>query len=289
MAISIGGTVVIDDGRNVLNINDIRVGVVTITGSTGDITTPGTVSAAAITGIPDSPIYFNPPDNATNVQLVEDIIVTFSQNVAVTTTGIGSTANITLRSGDPGGTVIETIGIASTSVTVSGAVVTINPLNNFPVSTNIYVVIDANAFTGTSSGQLSPLINDYNFTSRVLALGDSYEGGVLLCSAGSIHWVVATEAAEVSRNWYARNDATTTAQAVSGCVGWFIPTCAQTLNPGYTRNFFWDNFSPNDYWSSTGINADNAYHVSILDGSTGAAPNNKPTVYCVRAFRCVTY
>ena len=46
MAISIGGTVVIDDSRNIVNVNDIRVGLVTITGSTGNIQTPGTITGA---------------------------------------------------------------------------------------------------------------------------------------------------------------------------------------------------------------------------------------------------
>jgi hypothetical protein len=110
MAISIGGTVVIDDGRNIVNANDIRVGVVTITGSTGDIETPGTITAGGL-DFPIEVISFSPADGATDVPSDSNIVITFNQFVQKPTTGIGTTANITLRNSSGIGTVIQTIGV----------------------------------------------------------------------------------------------------------------------------------------------------------------------------------
>jgi hypothetical protein len=61
----------------------------------------------------------------------------------------------------------------------------------------------------------------------------------LICKASPLRWVVSPYSAEVSRTWYLRNDANTTAQSVSGCTGWFVPTLSQLQNPGYICRSFW--------------------------------------------------
>ena len=122
-------------------------------------------------------------------------------------------------------------------------------------------------------------------------LGTSYQGGFLICCASPIRWVVSPYSAEVSRNWYLRNDANTTAQSVSGCTGWFVPTKSQLQNPGYLCRSFWGPspcYSPAQYWTSTEFSANNAYNVS-LRAPGGASVYRKTGGYCVRAFRCVTY
>jgi hypothetical protein len=67
----------------------------------------------------------------------------------------------------------------------------------------------------------------------------SFEGGNLICISSGVYWIVAPGSSEVARTWYLRNDANTTAQSVSGCTGWFVPTCAQLQNPGYCCRTFW--------------------------------------------------
>jgi hypothetical protein len=122
------------------------------------------------------------------------------------------------------------------------------------------------------------------------ALGSSYEGGFLICKASPLRWVVSPYSAEVSRTWYNRNDANTTAQSVSGCTGWFVPTKTQLQNPGYCCRSFWGPspcFSSTGYWSSTETNAGNACYGYFSTG--GAYTGSKPATQCVRAFRCVTY
>ena len=287
MAIQISGCTVIDNSRNITNANNMCVGVVTMTGSTGNIETPGTITAGGL-DFPLSVVSFSPADGATNVEPTTNIVLTFNQFIQKPTTGIGTTANITLRNSSGIGTVLQTIGVSSTSVQVNGAVVTIDPPSPLPNSTNVYVVIGASAFN-SSGGNLS-LINTYDFTTRSLGLGDAYEGGFLICCASPLRWVVSPLSAEVSRTWYLRNDANTTAQSVSGCAGWFVPTLSQLQNPGYICRSFWGPspcYSSTTYGSSTENSARFAYGVNFTNGTAGNI--SKDGAVCVRAFRCVTY
>ena len=63
MAIKISGCTVIDNSRNITNANNMCVGVVTMTGSTGNIQTPGTITAGAI-DFPINILSFSPANNS---------------------------------------------------------------------------------------------------------------------------------------------------------------------------------------------------------------------------------
>jgi hypothetical protein len=288
MAIQVNGCTVIDDGRNIVNVNDIRVGLVTITGSTGDIETPGMITVGGLDA-PFQYLSFSPTNGETNVNVINlETVVTFNQTVEKATTGIGTTANITFRNGSAVGTAITTINVSSNLVEVLGAAVKIKQ-PQLPNNANIFVVIDAGAFTSTTGGTFtSELLDTYSFTTGDPNLGDPYEGGFLICCSSPTRWVVAPNTSEVSRTWYLRNDANTTAQQVSGCTGWFVPTLTQLQNPGYTCRTFWDSFSSTFYWSSTEGNATHACYVDF--GIVPSFSNRiKTCTNCVRAFRCVTY
>ena len=286
MAISIGGTVVIDDGRNIVNANDIRVGVVTITGSTGDIETPGTITAGGIT-LPIELVSISPAAGATDVDFQSDMVMTFNQVVGIATIG-----TILIKSGSVDGPTVAggTIGVSNLS-SDSPFIVSI-VLPNLPGLSTIFPVIpsDIIQITGGSFVGLNTTGADtYSFTTAQ-ALGESFEGGFLICQSSGVNWVVAPNTAEVSRTWYLRNDANTTAQSVSGCTGWFVPTRPQLQNPGYCCRSFWGPspcFSSTLYWSSTDYSAASACFVYFYTG--GASGCNKPNTFCVRAFRCVTY
>jgi hypothetical protein len=285
MAIQISGCTVIDNSRNITNANNMCVGVVTMTGSSGDIETPGTITAGGL-DFPPIPITFNPANGETDVNESVNIIITFNQQVQK------GTGNITLRSGSAGGTILQTIAVTSGSVTISNSVVTITPPSSLPTSTNVFVVVDAGAFTNINIDTDNAIINTYSFTTQTIpSLGCAYEGGFLICCASPTRWVVAPDTSQVSRNWDLRNDANTRAQQVSGCTGWFVPTVTQLQNPGYTCRTFWDSFSSTDYWSSTENSSNYAWRVSMVTGDALISPGGryKSAPNCVRAFRCVTY
>ena len=125
----------------------------------------------------------------------------------------------------------------------------------------------------------------------ISSVGTGIGGGFLICKSGGIGWIVSPISAEVSRNWYLREDANTTAQSVSGCTGWFVPTVSQLQNPGYICRSFWGPapcYSSALYWSSTENTAINACGVLFTTGNAYAFVG-KTHSFCVRAFRCVTY
>ena len=282
-------------------------------GSTGSINTSGIITASSFVGaltgnatglsgspnitvgvltatrldVPPVPITFSPAIGATSVPGASNIIITFNQLISK------GTGNITLRENSAGGTAFSTIGVSSSSVTISGGVVTIDPPANIGLVVNTFVVVDAGAFSGLTTTSINALINTYSFTTADLALGDSYEGGFLICKASPLRWVVSPRSAEVSRTWYLREDANTTAQSVSGCTGWFIPIFSQLQNPGYICRSFWGPspcYSITCYWSSeerTPITAC-ACSVNFVSGNSYEFAQKSFTL-CARSFRCVTY
>jgi hypothetical protein len=128
----------------------------------------------------------------------------------------------------------------------------------------------------------------FGFLPQPGALGSSFGGGFLICKPGSSPaWVVAPSSSQVTRNWYQRGDASTSAQEVTGCTGWFLPTCAQLQNPGYNCRTYWDTFSAAPYGSETEFNSSFAYALNFATGNTGIGPKNCTAFG--RAFRCVTY
>ena len=239
------------------------------------------IGGGAVASVTEN-LYEDPIDGATNVLLGKDIIICFNQTV---TKGSG---NIRLRDGSSSGTVLKTIAVSSGNVTIVGGKVTINPSGALDSNKDIYVVVDAGAFTG-EDGTSSPLIDTYNFTTETVNLGDAYQGGYYICnqSSGSVLWVVAPASTQVQTTWYNRNQAITNANNNAACGDWFIPEIAQMSDPGYTCRTHWDSYDSAMYWSNTEHNSGGAWRISFSDGSTNA--NAKNDSYRVRAFRCVAY
>ena len=118
-------------------------------------------------------------------------------------------------------------------------------------------------------------------------LGSAACGGIVICGAANIGWILAPSSAEVLRSWYNINDANTRAQQVSGCTGWFVPTCAQGLNPGIACRQYWDTYTSTRYWSSTEFNANYARDIPVCGGNFSIS--RKDYTKPVRSFRCVSY
>ena len=233
---------------------------------------------------------FSPSDGATNQTVSTNIVITFSENI---TKGSG---NITIRSGSASGTALQTIDVTSGAVSVSGTQATINPPSDLAFETDQYIVVDAGCFRNSDGDVASgnAIINTYNFTteSDIPPLGGAGKGGYLICCSSGNLWIVAPSSSEVTRNWYNRADANTRAQQVSGCSGWFIPSCGQLQNPGYTCRTYWDTYSNastpgSKYWSNTAFNSLHGWYVRFRHLSVSYT--SKPDELRVRAFRCVSY
>ena len=122
---------------------------------------------------------------------------------------------------------------------------------------------------------------------RITSPGTAYAGGTSICKSGGILWIVAPNTTEVSRTWYNRADAVTTAEANAACGDWFIPGNGQLRNPGYSCRSYWDSYVASFYWSDTAPSADRAWVVNFNSGVHHRYFMSLATN--VRAFRCVTY
>jgi hypothetical protein len=230
----------------------------------------------------------NPANGATNIGINTNVTLTFTNPP---TRGTGT---VQLRSGSTSGTVIESFNAASSGrISISGNNWILDPTSNLGFSTSIHTIIPSTAIQNYV-GLNTTGADTHSFTTVALNLGDSYEGGFLICKASPIRWVVSPYSAEVNTNWYNRGAAETAAQSVSGCTGWFVPTISQLQNPGYAYRSYWGPspcYSSTRYWSSTdfnnGGNYDNAYTVDFGNANRGTSNKNYPRF--VRAFRCVTY
>ena len=287
MAIQISGCTVIDNSRNITNANNMCVGVVTMTGSTGDIETPGTISAGGL-DFPGLISNITPANGGLAIEPSTNITLSFYFTPPTRGTG-----TVELRSGSTSGSLIESFDAASSDrISISGNDYIIDPTSNLEFSTSIHTIIPSTAIQNYV-GLNTTGADTHSFTTRARELGDVYEGGFLICCASPLRWVVSSYSVEVSRDWYSRDDANTTAQSVSGCTGWFVPTQSQLTNPGYICRSFWGPspcFSSAQYWSSTPVTGD-VPRARRINFSTGNYFHNqeKHKTFCVRAFRCVTY
>ena len=296
MAISIGGTVVIDDSRNIVNVNDIRVGLVTITGSTGNIQTPGTITGA---GYSVSGVGFTsfPGAGATNISPADlkSIILSFPTSVTRGTgnvrVSVGSTNGTSIRTYNaataPEITVLNNTWAISMGVTSSG---TPSAAPVLPGFSTVFLVVPSTAIQGFV-GLNTTGASSYSFKTAGAFLGANILGGYLICQSAGVQWIVAPSSSEISRDWHTRDNANTVAQACSGCTGWFVPTCGVLQNPGFCCRVYWDSYaaSPNKrYWSSTETN-DCAWSVNLTNGVDSSGGAFKGHENCVRSFRCVTY
>ena len=286
MAIQVNGCTVIDDDRNIVNAGDIRVGLVTITGSNGNIETPGTITGAgySVAGVGYT---ISPGAGTTNVSLTPNIVLSFPTSI---TRGTGT---VTIRTDSASGTILQSYNAATSSsiVVLNNAwAISIGATTPLINGKQIFLVIPSTAITGFV-GLNTTGADSYSFTTVPLgALGAAAEGGFLICKAGGTAWIVSPREAEVTRNWYARTDANTRAQTVSGCIGWFVPSCAQLQNPGYVCRDNWDCYSRSQYWSNTDFSPGGAWCVNFSTGvAYGGCPYGKTNAICVRSFRCVTY
>lgn len=295
MAIKISGSTIIDDSGNIVNagiVTATQINVGTAVTISSGVITATTISANEFVGTGDKLIFkpsitsFSPTDGATNVAVATNIVLTYDQYVQA---GVGS---IFFRDSSPVagvGTELLSIGIGSTNCTFNNQTLTINPNSNLVNNTDIYVVIPQGVVENAVSGAALSLTT-YNFTTTPAQPGDEFGGGFLLCQAGGNRYIVAPSSTEVERNWYARGDSVTTANANAACGDWFVPSSGHLQNPGYACREHWDSYTEAPYWANNEIgNNDNAYFVCMNNGNATFHPQQKTSTMRVRAFRTISY
>ena len=128
----------------------------------------------------------------------------------------------------------------------------------------------------------------YNAGLRCCALGSAVEGGYLFAKYGGQAWIVACSSREVGRAWYLRDDAVTVAQASNACGDWFVPS-RPDLTMGQVCKSYWDSYSSTRYWSATGHDTGFVWQEDFAFSGECRGNSSKNDIFCVRAFRRVSY
>ncbi|MEG4173000.1 Ig-like domain-containing protein, partial [Microcoleus sp. S13_D1] len=168
-----GSTVTINPTANLVDGTDYYVEIASgaikdlagnnYAGTTGAATWNFTTAAAVDTTAPTA-ATFTPADNATNIAVAADLVVTLSEAVQK------GTGNIVIKKVSDN-SVVETIDVTSANVTVTGSTVTVNPLADLAQSTDYYVEIAAGAIKDLAGNNYAGTTGaaTWNFTTAVAA------------------------------------------------------------------------------------------------------------------------
>ena len=131
------------------------------------------------------------------------------------------------------------------------------------------------------------LNNCKTVTIETASVGDTLEdGSIVVKKSNGLALLVAPKSTQVEAKWSKEFPEVFRVLKEQGFnpSQWFIPTKEQ-LKLAYET--IANEFSSTRYWSSTEVNATSACYVFFYIGNSFSG--NKSNVFCVRAFRCVTY
>ena len=166
-------------------------------GGTVDKTTWNFITAAAADLIAPTVTALSPADNAANVAVGSNLVVTFDETIAA------GTGDILVRRTSDDSTAL-TIPVSDSQVTVSGAVLTINPSSDLDNSTGYYIQIASTAVVD-SAGNAYAGINDattWNFSTAappdvtpptVNSIVDDRSGGAINANLPVVYTITFSE------------------------------------------------------------------------------------------------
>mgnify|MGYP002777018601 CR=1 FL=1 len=143
------------DGNYQLTLNAVGSDIVSSKG--GAAISSSAKDSWTIDVTPPTLTSVTPSDNATNVAINSNLVLTLSETVTA------GTGNITIRKVTDNSPV-ETIAVNSSNVTISGNTVTINPTNDLQVGTEYYIAIDATAFRDAAGNTYAGIANNTAWT-----------------------------------------------------------------------------------------------------------------------------
>lgn len=135
--------------------------------------------------------------------------------------------------------------------------------------------------------------------------GSLRDGSRIICASAGTAIIVAPSSTEIGSQW-AGGQYNSTLCGDRCCISewpalntrlincgftptdWYVPSVSVLQNPGWQCRSRWDACSgSSNYWSSTEGGSTSACFVNFSNG--GSSSLGKTNVYCVRAFRTVTY
>ena len=127
---------------------------------------------------------------------------------------------------------------------------------------------------------------------RCCAMGTCIEGGKLVAKRGRVAWIVAPASSEVSRNWYCRTDAVTTAQSDFACNDWFIPSQEELELVAGCRDYWESPKGSSVFYKSNSLSYQGGFQAAwsvVLCCAKVYGNRQTCLIDCVRAVRKVYY
>ena len=113
------------------------------------------------------------------------------------------------------------------------------------------------------------------------------KGFFICCGPGTCKWFVAPECSEATATWYSRGAGVSQANTCMGSCGWFLPSCAQFLNPGAVCAIYWDGGCDKGFWTdSQGAPGNcNFMAFAVNPANAGAGQGIQSNSSTIRTFR----
>ncbi|MEJ2743338.1 MAG: Ig-like domain-containing protein, partial [Gammaproteobacteria bacterium] len=133
----------------------------TATDVAGNTSTASSALSITVDTIAPTVLTLSPSDDATTAQYNDDVVMTFTESVVA---GLSGANSVSLYQADA--TLHESVAANDSAVTVSAAVVTVNPSTNFTVSESYYVNVGAAAFSDIAGNYFAGISDDstWNFS-----------------------------------------------------------------------------------------------------------------------------
>jgi hypothetical protein len=204
------------------------------------------INSATPDTAPPAILTLSPKDNATGVPVAANLILTFNEGV------LRGSGNITLKNLSTGTQLV--IPITDPQISVSGAVLTLNPTANLAASANYAIQIDPTAFVDLATNPFPGINNDttWNFTT---AAPDAAPP-----TPSPLTWALPPAAATSSSIIMTA----TTASDPNGVEYWF----ENTSLPG--RNSGWQNATT---WTDSGLLPSTSYTYTVKARDKSADQN----------------
>ncbi|NCY03915.1 MAG: hypothetical protein EBX36_13660, partial [Planctomycetia bacterium] len=135
----------------------------TSTDAAGNVSPMSGKVAVVVDTTPPSATVVAPANGATDVSINDNLVVTFSEPVVLGTSGV-----IELRAAD--GTLIESFGVGSSRISLSGSTLTIDPTANLAYASGYYVTIASGMLQDLAGNPYAGMANatDWAFTTSAL-------------------------------------------------------------------------------------------------------------------------
>ena len=197
----------------------------------------------------------------------------------------GSSGTIELRKNSKTGELIESFDILSDKIVISAWEIMIQPTNQLPYETEIYVVISdgfiLSKVNGSSFSEFSLDGNkEFKFQTED-SLGNFLEGGTVISKGGGRYTIISDKKYEMNLTWYEIYKAIEKTQNDTGKDGWYVPSLYELIN--YKDHLK----SEESYWTNTEDTLEQAYLLNINTNTPYIT--NKIESHLIRLFKKVNY